>query len=109
MAYGITKESQLIDLSTIKSACDKYKDALNDFEKCGVDVNSAGIMCNEKALSVDDNAIEITLTEMAEEIKNVKSQFSACADQVYADAVDIYNNQMTELNEYNRRKAEEEK
>ena len=41
MGYNITSESQLIDINAIKSGCEKFKTALDAFEKCGKKVTQA--------------------------------------------------------------------
>jgi hypothetical protein len=106
MAYGITSSSQLIDLDSIKAGCENYKDALDDFTKCGELVIYAGTTCSSKALSVDDSTLEYPINELGEEIKKLKTTYSSYADDVVAQATKIYNAQVSELNEYIRKQQE---
>ena len=108
MAYGITSEAQLIDVGTITAGCNQYKQALEDFETNGNRVKEAGEVCNAKALSIDSSTIQWTISDLGEEIKNVKTSLSAAADGVVAEATRVYNEQVAELNEYRRRLAEEQ-
>ncbi len=108
MAYGITSESQLIDVSTIQSGCDQYKQHLDDFEINGNRVIEAGEVCNAKALSIDSGTLQWSINDLGEEIKDLKTSLSAAADGVVSDAIRVYNEQVAELNEYRRRLAEQE-
>lgn len=107
MAYGITDKSQLIDIDTIQSGCERLKDAANDFDRCGADIVSAGIICDKKALSVDEASLEITINDLGEEVKDIKTAIIRNADQLLSDATTIYNMQVAELNEYNRKLEQE--
>lgn len=100
MAYGITSESQIIDLSTILSGCSAYKTALNDFDKSGTTVIKAGETCNKKALEVDGDTLEYPITDLGQAIKDLKNEYSGYADEVEAEARRIYNEQVAELNAY---------
>ena len=92
MGYNITSESQLIDINAIKSGCEKFKTALDAFEKCGKKVTQASETCNKKALS--------SIADVATAITNLKSEYSGYADSIYSEAISIYNSQVAELNAY---------
>ena len=109
MAYGITSEAQLIDIATITSGCNQYKQCLEDFETNGNRVIEAGEICNAKALSIDYTTLQWSINDLGEEIKNVKTTLSAAADGVVAAAQKVYNEQMAELNEYRRQLEEQER
>ena len=103
MAYGITSTSQIIDLNTIKAGCQAFKDALQDFQTCGETVIQAGETCNAKALSVDETSLQFSITQLGSEIKELKTTFASYADQVLAEATQVYNAQVAEYEEYIRK------
>ncbi len=100
MGYNITSESQLIDINAIQSGCEKFKTALDAFEKCGKKVTQASETCNKKALSVDGSSMEYSIADVATAITNLKSEYSGYADSVYSEALSVYNSQVAELNAY---------
>ena len=102
MAYGITSKSQLIDLNTIVAGANQFRTAIEDFERSGNAVIEAGETCTKKALSVDDSTLEFSITDLGNEMKDLKSTFSSYADELVAQATRVYNAQVTELNEYIR-------
>ena len=105
MAYGITSPSQIIDLNTIKAGCAKFKEATEDFNKSGSTVVEAGETCNAKALSVDETSLEFSITQLGDEMKDLKGTFSGYADQVVAEATQVYNAQVAEYEAYLRELA----
>ncbi|MBQ6323428.1 MAG: hypothetical protein IJI22_01175 [Bacilli bacterium] len=107
MAYGITSQSQIIDLNTIKSGCETIINELECFEKCGERVINAGNICNKKALSVDEGSLEGSIIEVGEQIKTTKNELVISAEQLIADATNVYNAQVTEYNEYVRQLEEQ--
>ena len=107
MAYGITSTSQIIDINTIKSGCETIINEVECFEKCGERVISAGNICNKKALSVDEGSLEGAITDVGEEIKRVKEEITINVEQLMADAMNVYNAQVTEYNEYIRQLEEQ--
>lgn len=102
MGYGITDRSQLIDVDTIRSGCESYKRALSFFTEGGNQVISAGHSCNAKALSVDGSSFETDIVDIGNQIIALEAEYSSYAEAVYAQAVQVYNAQVAELNEYNR-------
>jgi len=98
--YGITDESQLIDIETIRNGCEIFKSTTDSFSMCGDEVCAAAEMCNKKALSVDDATLEYPINELGKKIKNIKSEYTEYADALYAQALKIYNEQKIELAEY---------
>ena len=108
MAYGITDKSQLIDYETIRRNCEQYKIVLDDFKRCGEEVVKASQGCTTEALSVDDNTMESSINELGVAIQNAAISYANAADQLVADAIKIYNAQVAELNEYIRRKNQQQ-
>ncbi len=105
MAFGITSESQLIDVNAIRKGCEAYIDALGFFVDGGNQIISAGNTCSAKALSVDGSSFQNDIIEVGYQIIALRDEYAACAENVYAQAVQIYNAQVAELNEYNRQLA----
>ena len=102
MGYGITSESQLIDINAIGSGCNAYISALAFFNDGANQIINAGHTCNEKALSVDGTSFESEITSIGDQINQLKDEYASYAEAVYAQAVQVYNAQVAELNEYRR-------
>ena len=107
MGYGITSMSQVIDIDSIRKGCNQVKQYLTDFEACGALVVIAGDNCTEKALAIDENTFQYSITSIGEEITKLKAGYAAIADQVIDEATQVYNAQVTEYNEYQRRLQEQ--
>lgn len=103
MAYGITSESQIIDIATIQSAVNKIKTAAKDFSSCGTAVSSAASTCDASALAVDGLTLQPTIEDLAGNIKTYQSEIEGIADSLLSEANQIYNAQMSELIEYRER------
>lgn len=100
MAFNITNESQLIDIQTIENGCNALKMAAEDFVLSGKTVIEAGETCTEKALSIDEDTLNYKISYIGQEMIRCKELIDSYADYAYAEAVNIYNQQVTELNEY---------
>ena len=100
MAYGITSTSQIIDINAITNGCNQVKQIVADFDACGSLVQVAGETCTEKALAIDENTFQYSITSIGEEISKLKAGYIAIADQVIAEAQQVYNAQMAEYNAY---------
>jgi len=98
--YGITDESQLIDIEAIKNGCEAFKLAMDSFSVCGDEIHAAGEMCSKKALSVDDASLEFPINELGKNVKNLKTEYSEIADSLYSQALQVYEAQKIELAEY---------
>ncbi len=109
--YGITSESQLIDIGTIESAVTKIKKAAEDFQDCANTVKKAAATCDAKALEVDGMTMQPIMEEKAELILGMEATVKSQADSLLAMANQVYNNQSAELQAYKeklRREAEEQ-
>ena len=102
MAYGITSESQIIDIDTITSGVNQYKQAVEDFDACGTKVVQASQTCNKDALSVDDASLQGPIESLGNEIKSLKDQLCAVADELLYEARVVHSAQWNELTEYRR-------
>lgn len=100
MGYGITSTSQIIDISAIENGCNQIKQYVADFDACGSLVVIAGENCTEKALAIDENTFQYSITGIGEEISKLKDGYIAIADQVIAEARQVYNAQMAEYQAY---------
>ena len=105
MAYGITDDSQLIDIQTIMDGINKYRAAIDIFEKCGQTVINASETCNEEAMSVDNNSLQIEIETLGIEIKDLKKQLNIIADEMLTEAQMVRQKQYNELVEYKRQQA----
>lgn len=108
MSYGITSESQIIDVDTIRKGCNELKSNAGDFSNCAKNVKSAGEDCTKDTISVDGMSLEPTIVQLSEEISNCKTAIENLADQIISEAETIYNAQRNELAEYKRRLEEQQ-
>lgn len=110
MTYGITSESQIIDIGMVNKGCDQIDAAAKDFTTSGKKVVSAGNTCNQDALSVDDKSMQPAIEELGEEIKALDGKVTDFTAQIRTIASQIYNAQVQELRTYQeeQRKAAEE-
>ena len=102
MGYGITSESQLIDVDAIGAGCNAYISALGFFNDGASQMINAGHKCNAEALSVDGTSFETEIVGIGEQINQLKDTYASYAEAVYAAAVQVYNEQVNELNNYRR-------
>ena len=98
--YGITDESQLIDIETIKKECEAYINVMDSFSTCSNEVSLAADMCNKDALSVDDITLEYSIRELSKKIADIKKEYVENANTLYTQALRVYNVQKIELAEY---------
>lgn len=105
MAYGITSESQLIDIYTIMDGINKYRAAIEDFVTCGKKVITASEICTADAMSVDNDTLQYPIESLGTEIQALKDQLNAIADEVLFEAQLVRQSQYNELLEYQRQQA----
>lgn len=105
MAYGITHESQLIDIYTIIDGVNKYRAAIKHFDLCGKKVVNASEMCTPEALSVDNNSLQPSIEELGLEIQKLKDQLNALADELLYEAQLVRQQQYNELVAYQQQQA----
>lgn len=105
MAYGITSESQLIDIYTITNGINKYREVIEGFETCGNKVIAASETCNKEAMSVDNNSLQAEIEMLGTSIQNLKNELNAIADEVLMEAQMVRQKQYNELVEYQRQLA----
>ncbi len=100
MSYGITSESQLIDIDTIGNGVSAYITALNSLVEAAQEVANASDSCGETALSVDGKTLQPALYELAVAMSDDANKYAEAANGVYEQAVAVYNAQVAELNAY---------
>ena len=105
MAYGITSESQLIDIYTIMDGINKYRVAIEDFVASGKKVITASEICSADAMSVDNDTLQYPIESLGTEIQALKDQLNAIADEVLYEAQLVRQAQYNELLEYQRQQA----
>lgn len=105
MAYGITSESQLIDIYTITDGINKFREAIDDFEKCGKKVVTASEICTADALSIDSDTLQYPIETLGLEIQALKEQLNSLADELLFEAQVVRQQQYNELVEYQRQQA----
>lgn len=106
MYYGITSESQIIDIASIQTAVESIKNAATDFSTCATGVSTAAGICDASALAIEGKTLQPTIEELAEGIQGLQSQVEELADSILAVANQVYNSQCIELREY---QAEQER
>ena len=107
MAYGITSESQLIDISAIRAAVEKIKSTAQDFTDCGNTVSEASSECNSEALEIEGMTMQPTMDDLAEQIKSIKNSVEEMADSILSVANQVYNAQNEELQAYKEKLSQE--
>lgn len=98
----ITSESQLIDLQTISEGCSKITSAGQAFENCAREIESASDACGIDVLSVDNKTLQPTMLELADQIRNLKSEIENFSKSIQDVANEIYNQQYAQLQEYRK-------
>ena len=106
--YGITSQSQLIDYSTIRNGCDAYMDALNYMIEAAQKVIEAGEICDKKTMNVDRESMQPALYELAQTIAEVANTYAGYVNELNAQAVGVYNEQVRELNAYYQQLAQQQ-
>ena len=108
MGYGITSESQLIDIETIGSGVSAYIDALNNLITAAQTLVTSAEECGEKALSINGESMQPALYELAVSMSDDANKYAEAANGVYEQAVAVYNAQVAELNAYYERLAQQQ-
>ena len=110
--YGIiTSEGQLMDIATIHGGCDQVVAAAEKFVTCANHVQSAGDICNARALSIDSTTMQPQLQSDADFIKHIKTDVKGQMDALKGMADGVYAEQRADLAQWQedqRRKAEAE-
>lgn len=100
MSYGITRQSQIIDYTTIKKGCDELKSVAANLKKYGEKVKTISEFCNEKALAADGNSNTKNILEKANTIISRASSIETYATKLDEVAASIYRQQENEYASY---------
>ena len=98
--YGITSQSQLIDIGTINNACTKIEEAAEKFSECAKLILAGSEICNENALSVDKTTMQPQLEADAEYINSMNLAIQSVTTGIRNIAVQVYAEQENELATY---------
>lgn len=98
--YGITSQSQMIDIGAINNGCTKIEAAAENFAKCAKLILEGSEICNENALSVDKTTMQPQLEADAQYIESMKAALTSFTTEVRNLAVQIYAEQESELATY---------
>ena len=102
MAYGITSESQLINLGEINAGCDIINSAAEAYQICGDKVIEASTLCNAQAMSFDKMSLESSISEVGLNIKSIQNYIEGFTAEIRSRASAIYTEQLNELENYRR-------
>ena len=100
MAYGITSESQLIDVDKIGEGCQKILEGARYIELDAQAFSDIGASCTADVMSVDGRTLEGNFAQAASQTTQTASEVRAAAEAMYAEAVSVYNAQYAELQAY---------
>lgn len=100
MGYGITSESQLIDISTICAGCDTIDEGAEYFDTCSKVLLQASETCDKTALSIDGKSMQQPIEELSTKVAQYGVQIKNVTALIRKQAQDVYNAQVAELQEY---------
>lgn len=100
MAYGITKESQIIDLDSINKGCNKLQEAAKKLMECGTKVANISEICDTNALSANGKSMVPVIQEDGNEIAIIGEQLSQYASNLQTAASSVYRSQRNEYATY---------
>lgn len=107
---AITSESQIIDLSAINNGCAIIEEAAKDYSSCATKIKEAAGICTAEALSVEKKTMQPAIEELGSVVETLPANIEAFTAQIRNVAMQIYNNQLSELAEYRaaqQRRAQE--
>ena len=103
--YGITNESQIIDISTISNGCQKIRDAATHFTQSAQRIRNASDLCTVQALSVDNTTMQPRLDSDADYIASIEKAIGTFTAQIESVALQIHRIQQDELYAYRTEQA----
>ena len=81
--YGITSESQLIDVATIGQGCQQILEGASYLETAASDLESVAGMCSEDVLSVDGVTLEGNVETASGQASSAASAPEPSADRSF--------------------------
>lgn len=100
MAYGITRESQIIDLNSIERGCAKLQEAAERLSEYGTQVSSISEICNTTALSANGKSMVPVIQEAGDDISARGNAIQQYASNLLTAAKDLYRRQQMEYASY---------
>lgn len=100
MAYGITRESQIIDLNSIERGCAKLQEAATRLIKYGKSVANISEICDTNALSANGKSMVPVIQENGNTIIQIGNELAAYATSLQTAAKDVYRIQRNEYASY---------
>ncbi len=100
MAYGITRESQIIDLNSIERGCAKLQEAAERLIKCGQSVANISEICDTNALSANGKSMVPVIEEKGNTIVQTGNALAEYATSLQTAAKDVYRIQYNEYASY---------
>lgn len=105
---AITKESDIIDITTISNGCSIIEEAARDYSACASKVNEAANICTDKALSVEKKSMQPSLQDLGASIGTIQGNIEYFTSQIRSIAMKIQSKQLAELAEYRAELARKE-
>lgn len=105
MTYGITDESQMIDLQGVQAACAKICEAARDFTTSAKKVDDAKSYCGKGALEVEGKTMEDSFDQVRDALGQVEKSIVDFANSIQSTANAIWSQQYNELQEYRAQAA----
>lgn len=100
---AITSMNDVLNETAVMNACDKIRQGADFYEKAGDFLSEAYRECTDDALSVDGKSMQKYISDIMVSIQDVKKELYNFCSSVEGAARTIYNDQITELNEYNNK------
>lgn len=100
LTYGITDESQMIDVQGVQAACAKICEAAKDFTTSAGKVQDAKGYCGKGALEVEGKTMEDSFDQVSNALGEVEKSINEFANSIQNTANAIWSQQWNELQEY---------
>lgn len=106
--YGITSQSQLIDMDTISRGCTQLEAAAAKFGECAKIIDSAATICDGSALAVDKTTMQPQLEADADYIRSIQTSIENFVVGIRNVVFQIYVAQNNELATYQAQQAQQQ-
>ena len=100
MAYGITNQSQIINLDEIKTGCNMLASAAEALKEYGNSVVNISDICDTKALSANGKSMVPVIQEKGATIVKIGEELSEYASNLLEAASEVYRIQNNEYAAY---------
>lgn len=103
MAYGITKEGQLIKKADVQKYCSQLKEKAEDLRSSATKIENTASLLDSNVLSVGDKYPAQIFDEVVEYLRNQANSIDEFADAAIERANEIYSVQYAEYTDYKNR------